>query len=54
MNSENEILENTKKIENLLDEVLEDLSNLTEENFNHKFLLAKYKMELVRQEKFKN
>lgn len=54
MKLENQILENTEEIENLLEEVLEDLSSITEENFNQKFLSAKYKMEHLRQEKSKN
>jgi hypothetical protein len=43
-----------EKIENLLDEVFEDLSGLTEENFDEKFPSAKKKMQLVNEIKIKN
>ena len=43
-----------EKVENLLDEVFEDLSVLTEENFDEKFLSANKKMQLVREIKSKN
>ena len=43
-----------EKVENLLDEVFEDLSLLTEENFDEKFPSANKKMQLVREIKFKN
>jgi len=43
-----------EKVENLLDEVFEDLSELTEENFDEKFPSATKKMQLVREIKFKN
>lgn len=43
-----------KKIEDLLESVLDDLNNLTEENFDGKFYSAKSKMELVRLEKVRN
>jgi len=33
------------KIENILDEVYKDLTELTEENFNQKFISAKLKMQ---------
>jgi len=43
-----------EKVENLLDEVFEDLSVLTEENFDEKFLSANKKMQLVKEIKSKN
>jgi len=43
-----------EKVENLLDEVFEDLSVLTEENFDEKFPSANKKMQLVSEIKFKN
>lgn len=46
--------ENLKKIEDLLEGVLEDLNELTSDNFDNKFLSAKSKMELVRLEKVRN
>lgn len=46
--------DNIKKIEDLLEGVLEDLNELTSDNFDNKFLSAKSKMELVRLEKVRN
>lgn len=48
--------ENSKvtKIENILDEVYKDLSELNEENFNQKFTSAKLKMQNVLEIKVKN
>lgn len=46
--------DNLKKIEDLLEGVLEDLNELTSDNFDNKFLSAKSKMELVRLEKVRN
>ncbi len=46
--------DNIKKIEELLEGVLEDLNELTSDNFDNKFLSAKSKMELVRLEKVRN
>jgi hypothetical protein len=43
-----------EKVENLLDEVFEDLSVLTEENFDEKFPSAHKKMQLIREIKSKN
>ncbi len=43
-----------EKIEKLLDEVFEDISALTEENFDEKFLSASNKMKAVREIKAKN
>jgi len=54
MKFENQTSEKVKKIENLLDEVFEDLSNLSEQNFDQKFQLAKSKMELARKIKIEN
>ena len=42
------------KIENLLDEVYKDLTELTEENFNQKFISAKLKMQKVVEIKAQN
>lgn len=42
------------KIENILDEVYKDLTELNEENFNQKFQSAKSKMESIRKEKVEN
>jgi hypothetical protein len=42
------------KIENLLDEVYKDLSELTEENFDQRFQSAKSKMDSVRRVKVEN
>jgi hypothetical protein len=42
------------KIENLLDEVYKDISELTEENFDQRFQSAKSKMESVRRVKVEN
>ena len=44
----------TTKIENILDEVYKDLTELTEENFNQKFQSAKLKMEFARKLKIEN
>ena len=46
--------DNIKKIEELLEGVLEDLNELTSDNFDNKFHSAKSKMELVRLEKVRN
>jgi type VII secretion effector (TIGR04197 family) len=46
--------EKNKRIENLLDGVFEDLSDLTEENFDQKFQSAKSKMELAGKVKVEN
>jgi hypothetical protein len=43
-----------EKVENLLDEIFKDLSVLTEENFDEKFLSASHKMQAVREIKAKN
>ena len=44
----------TTKIENILDEVYKDLTELTEENFNQKFQSTKLKMEFARKLKIEN
>ena len=54
MQPENQTSEKIKKIENLLDGVFEDLSSLSEDNFNQKFLSAKSKMDLVKKIKVEN
>ena len=46
--------EKVKRVENLLDEVFEDLSSLTEENFDQIFKSAKSKMELAKKVKLEN
>lgn len=46
--------EKIKKIENLLEKVLEDLTNLTEENFDQKFQSAKSTMVEIKREKVQN
>lgn len=43
-----------RKIEDLLEGVMNALTNLTEENFDSKFFSAKSKMEQVRLEKVRN
>jgi len=45
MQKNQQILSKSAKIENLLDEVYKDLTELTEENFNQKFISAKDKMQ---------
>ena len=54
MQNKNQTSEKNNRIENLLEEVFEDLSNLTEENFDQKFHSAKAKMEAVKREKVEN
>ena len=54
MQNKTDINNPVHKIENLLDEVFEDLSVLTEENFDEKFPSANKKMQLVNEIKFKN
>jgi len=43
-----------EKVEKLLDEVFEDLSMLTEENFDQKFISAKHKMQTAVEIKAQN
>lgn len=45
MQTKQQISSKTAKVENLLDEVFNDLSELTEENFDQKFTSAKRKMQ---------
>ena len=46
--------EKIKKIENLLEKVLDDLTNLTEENFNQKFQSAKSAIIDIKRERAQN
>lgn len=45
MQTNQQISSKTAKIENILDEVYKDLTELTEENFNQNFIAAKQKMQ---------
>jgi hypothetical protein len=54
MQSNSNIHSSVEKVENLLDEVYKDISTLTEENFDQKFLSANKKIQIVRDIKSKN
>jgi len=54
MQTNQQISSKAIKIENLLDEVYKDLAELTEENFNQKFISAKLKMQKVMEIKSQN
>lgn len=54
MQTNQQISSKAVKIENLLDEVYKDLAELTEENFNQKFISAKLKMQKAMEIKSQN